>query len=163
MTLLLLQAKFMTTFGIKAADKADFPFLAQRQLWRHDKDQTTNGDDWFGEAVIHPDVVLRDMRKMVAPQDPLVANHTTVFFRNIAKGEEQTMATSAKCTGLTCSSWANQMALPIADLVDSAGSNEVSADDAGSGAASAPAGDATTAKVGAVAAAVALLALAVAL
>ena len=159
---LRLQAQFMKAFGITAADKADFPFLANKQLWRHDKDQTTNGDDWFGEAVIHPDVVLKDMRYVVAPQDPLVADYTTIFFRNIADGEMQTMATAAKCTDLTCMSFMNQEALPIAELVNSAGPNQVGAA-AGGTPAMAEAGAAAAATVGAVASAVAAFALAVAL
>lgn len=88
------------------------PFLVKEQLYAHDKDQTIKGaDDWFGEAIARPDLVLLDLRSIVAPGQ--VTNHTTIFFRNLALNEEQTFSGPEDCTDLECSAFANQAPLLI--------------------------------------------------
>lgn len=100
-------ADFMNNWGISAAEKNDFPFLANGQLWKHDKDQaTTGGDDWFGEAVVRADVVLRDMRAVIAPG--AAGEYETEFFRNTAAGEARTTAGLEECEDMQCNSFANQ-------------------------------------------------------
>ena len=118
--MLVLQAAFMKDWGITQGNKADFPFLANGQLWRHDKAQTADAsDDWFGKAVMRPDLVLADMRAIVAPGQN--SGHTFTFFRNIAENEKAESITQADCKGLTCSSWANQKALPVMQQLNDAG------------------------------------------
>jgi hypothetical protein len=120
-----VQTAFVATWGIKAGDKAGFPFLKNGQLWRHDKlrHATTDGsDDWFGQAIIRPDHVLADVRAIVEPSS--ANSHKFVFFRNIAKGGAAnaiTMTTAADCKGLKCDAWANQTPRPVLEAVASAG------------------------------------------
>jgi hypothetical protein len=113
-----MQTEFMTAWGIKQSDKAMFPFLAKQQLWTHDKDVTVDfNDDWFGEAVLRPDIVLKDLKSIVTPASN--AQHNRTFFRNIFKGEQQTTADGGACKNLQCDSYSKQIALPVATAASS--------------------------------------------
>ena len=111
-----VQTGFKAQWGIPAGDEAMYPFLANEKVFSHDKDQTADGlDDWFGEAVLRPDLVLKDLRKALGAETVL-PSYTPTFFRNIATGVEATVATGAACMDLSCDAYVNQEALPIAQL-----------------------------------------------
>ncbi len=66
---LLVQAEFLDTWGIAPADTSDYSFLAASALYRHDKAQTASGsDDWFGQAIIRPAVVLQVCSSACTPR-----------------------------------------------------------------------------------------------
>jgi hypothetical protein len=113
-----MQTAFMAAWGIKEAEKAMFPFIAKNQLWSTDKDVTDQGDnDWFGEAVLRPDIVLKDLQSVVNPAAH--ASHIRTFLRNIGKGEQQTMANGGLCKDLTCDAYSEQDPLPVATAAQS--------------------------------------------
>lgn len=83
-----MQAAFLETWGIAAADKADYPFLADGRLWRNDKaqDVATGSLDWFGRGVVRPDVVLAEVAAVMTG-GPAAAASELYFFRNVARGD----------------------------------------------------------------------------
>eukprot|EP00892_Ulva_mutabilis_P012664 jgi/Ulvmu1/9770/UM056_0010.1 len=106
------RTSFLSGWGITPAEQNQMPFLANEKLYSHDKDQTiTFYDDWFGEAIARPDLVLLDMRSIVNPGQ--FSNHTTIFFRNLALNEAQTTAGPQDCTDLPCNAYNNQEPLMI--------------------------------------------------
>lgn len=110
----MLQTNFLKEWGITAAEKADFPFLANDNLWANDKDRAETGnDDWFGEGIARPDLVLTDLRAIVAPGQ--FADHTSIFFRNIALNEKATSFGTEACMAVECTSYANQEALIVGE------------------------------------------------
>lgn len=113
----VLQTSFLSNWGITAAEQADIPFLVNEKLFSHDKDQTITGsDDWFGEGVARPDLVLADLRAIVSPEE--FPEHESIFFRNIALNEAITEAGPEACEGLECTSYATQEPLPISDAAE---------------------------------------------
>ena len=112
-----LQEAFLETWGVSGPWR--FPFLRNGALYRHDKAQTPDGaDNWFGQAVIRPDVVLNDLRSIVDPC--AFPGYEKVFFRSVSDGENVTTTSGADCEGLTCSSFRKQKSLPIENLIEEA-------------------------------------------
>ena len=108
----MVQVSFMKDWGISTTESAMYPFLKNGQLWRHDKARgPTNSDDWFGQGISRPDLVLADLVNIV---DPAASpDHVNRFFRNAKLNEAAITQTYAECTTeqLTCTSFENQVAI----------------------------------------------------
>ncbi|XP_057860340.1 uncharacterized protein LOC131069044 isoform X2 [Cryptomeria japonica] len=79
------------------SENDNFSFVANQNVWRYDKQigsSCTISNDWFDGAVSQPQIVLGDLIQALHPQ----TNYTTIFLRNIAKGDEIMPASSDKCT-----------------------------------------------------------------
>lgn len=116
-----MQGDLISALGLGGpnVNKAQYPFLANNNIWRHDKAQSASmSDDWFGEAVARPDVVHSDLKEMITPGS--VPDHTFKFFRNFSKGENITIAGPGQCTEITCRSYANQEPI-VAEVSESEG------------------------------------------
>jgi hypothetical protein len=121
-----MQADLMAKFGIKAANKATFPFLAKGSSFSHDKVMTESGsDDWFGKAAIRADLVLKDLRAIVNPVSVTnLTKDSMLFFRNISRGDGMSTISTADCKAKNgeCAAFLSQAPLPIGQAIDSAGS-----------------------------------------
>lgn len=102
----------MTNIGIKPFMAANYPFLANKAHWKHDKLQYL-GDAWFGQAVARPDYVLEDL-KIVFSGAPAPAGTSVKYFRNVADGELQAISPDT-CTTVTCDSYLAQAPLLAED------------------------------------------------
>ena len=101
-------------FGLNGTDVEPtlYPFIANDNIWRHDKAQTPTGsDDWFGGAVARPDLVHKDLQEIITSGS--VPNHEFTFFRNVATGENITMVGPDACENLTCEAYAQQEAITV--------------------------------------------------
>lgn len=124
-----MQTDLTAALGLNGSDVSpvSYPFIANEDIWRHDKAQSITGsDDWFGEAVARPDIVHSDLKELFTPGS--VPNHTLKFFRNFSKNETQTMSGPDECEGFECTAYAQQEALTAAM---SASADAPSADAAG--------------------------------
>lgn len=107
-----MQATLTGFLGLNGTNVSlvDFPFLANEDIWTHDKSRSPVGnDDWFGEAVARPDFVHADLEELITPGS--LPNHTFKFFRNLSKGENTTISGPDECEVFTCDSYEQQAAL----------------------------------------------------
>lgn len=112
-----MQMAFMESLNITQADAADYPFLANNQIYRLDLAQNSRGSsDQFGRAVFRPDLLLADLKAAVSGN----ANANRTFLRNIAEGEQPMYITGAECEA-GCNAFETQEPLPLGTTAAAAG------------------------------------------
>ncbi|KAG0048277.1 hypothetical protein BGZ89_004652, partial [Linnemannia elongata] len=91
-------AAFLTSYGLTAADTANYKFLANKAVFREDGLVNPNdGRDWFGGAVVMADAALQDIIRATHP-DALPKDIKYNWLRNIANNEPKQLLSSANCT-----------------------------------------------------------------
>ncbi|KAG0081946.1 hypothetical protein BGZ90_002357, partial [Linnemannia elongata] len=91
-------AAFLTSYGLTAADTANYKFLANKAVFREDGLVNPNdGRDWFGGAVVMADAALQDVIRATHP-DALPKDIKYNWLRNIANNEPKQSLSSANCT-----------------------------------------------------------------